>query len=306
MKKAAPIAIAMLVLIIPALVIVFGPWQPWDVCLNEGDGQTEAGKERCADSGEEPSYGLSEADVADREEFNSDEDYQRALIESAKPQVEVPKEPVDTSGEGRYGYYKSILEITFYFEYGKARTQKVIGDCDGVWVSDTFEWPSSSKQGKATAEVYFPQCDSEDALQAMADELMKSDEVDYASFDTWFANVSSDGAASRKVTTSEGILGYRNNDVESPLQVWLDLSNFHQAWEKIRCQGEVEVAVLDSGIDLDHPDLVSNIGTTIPYDAFNMTVLQGVWEDTCGHGTEVSGIVSAVTDNGIGGRGRLF
>lgn len=190
MKKAAPIAIAMLVLVVSALLIVFGPWHPWGVCFDQGDGQVETGKERWADNGEEPFCGLSDADVADRGEFDSDEDYQRALIESAEPQVEVPKEPVDTSGEGQYGYYKSILEITFYFEYGKARAQKVIEDCGGVWVSDTFEWPSSSNRGTATAEAYFPQCDSEDALQAMADELMKSDEVDYVSFDTWFANVS--------------------------------------------------------------------------------------------------------------------
>ena len=186
MKKDNPKIVGSFAFVVAALIAVFWVWQPWNVHPAQGDGQ---GETRAADRQESSSELLS-SDVLFPEEYDLDEDYQRALIESAEPQVEVPKEPVDTSGEGQYGYYKSILEITFYFEYGKARAQKVIEDCGGVWVSDTFEWPSSSNRGTATAEAYFPQCDSEDALQAMADELMKSDEVDYVSFDTWFANVS--------------------------------------------------------------------------------------------------------------------
>jgi subtilisin family serine protease len=59
-----------------------------------------------------------------------------------------------------------------------------------------------------------------------------------------------------------------------------------------------EVAVIDTGVDVGHPDLAANIGRT--FDA-----LMGGRDvtDTNGHGTFVAGLVAAVADNGIGGKG---
>ncbi|MFC2167967.1 S8 family peptidase [Acidobacteriota bacterium] len=65
------------------------------------------------------------------------------------------------------------------------------------------------------------------------------------------------------------------------------------AWPQT--QGDsVRVAVLDTGIDLDHPDLFENIKGNI-----NIINSKKSGDDDSGHGTHVAGIIAAV-DNAIG------
>lgn len=61
----------------------------------------------------------------------------------------------------------------------------------------------------------------------------------------------------------------------------------------------VEVAVLDTGIDWDHPDLDGNIKGGINYVGKGRRVNLGAWDDDNGHGTHVAGIIAA-EDNDIG------
>lgn len=60
----------------------------------------------------------------------------------------------------------------------------------------------------------------------------------------------------------------------------------------------VQVAVLDSGIDLDHPDLATNVLGGADCVGANT----GNFDDGAGHGTHVAGTIAAL-DNGIGVRG---
>ena len=71
-----------------------------------------------------------------------------------------------------------------------------------------------------------------------------------------------------------------------------------QAWEAIDVTGpgrQVVVAVIDSGVDLDHPELVDKIITG--YDFANNDTTP---EDDTGHGTKVCGILGALGNNNAG------
>lgn len=69
--------------------------------------------------------------------------------------------------------------------------------------------------------------------------------------------------------------------------------NLPKAWEKTRGEG-VKIAVLDSGCDLDHPDLIQNL---LP--GINIINSKLSPEDDCGHGTHATGIIVA-ENNDIG------
>ena len=68
------------------------------------------------------------------------------------------------------------------------------------------------------------------------------------------------------------------------------------AWERTTGDANVIIAVLDEGIDLDHPDLQSKI--TNPTDATGQNRVQSTSIEP--HGTACAGIMSATTNNAAG------
>ena len=67
------------------------------------------------------------------------------------------------------------------------------------------------------------------------------------------------------------------------------------AWDVSQGSPGVKIAIVDTGVDLDHPDLAPRI---VPgYDFVNN---DAVAQDDEGHGTMVAGIAAAATNNGIG------
>lgn len=68
------------------------------------------------------------------------------------------------------------------------------------------------------------------------------------------------------------------------------------AWDILKpINKHLIVAVIDSGVDRNHPDLKNNI--VKPYNAMNPDLYP---VDDVGHGTHVAGIIGAETNNGIG------
>lgn len=76
----------------------------------------------------------------------------------------------------------------------------------------------------------------------------------------------------------------------------------------------VNVAIVDTGLELCHPDLASNVSKGASYNFASEQSRPDAWHDAIGtdpylivplgdHGTSVAGIVAAASDNGIGGRG---
>lgn len=81
----------------------------------------------------------------------------------------------------------------------------------------------------------------------------------------------------------------------SGMQWYLDVIGCDDAWNTTWGSSSVRVAVLDTGVDLDHPDLTGQIvaqADTVTND--------GNADDDDGHGTHVAGIIAAKANNGSG------
>lgn len=102
------------------------------------------------------------------------------------------------------------------------------------------------------------------------------------------------------------ILNYRihalgdPNDPHYSLQWGLKQAQDHdidapEAWDINTGSSDVIIAVLDTGVDLDHPDLQAKIVSG--YDYVNDDTIP---DDDHGHGTHVAGIAAAVSNNGVG------
>ena len=71
------------------------------------------------------------------------------------------------------------------------------------------------------------------------------------------------------------------------------------AWQRGVKGAGVTIAVLDTGVDLNHPDLASKLVPGTDLQAGNPDCPAGP-QDEYGHGTHVAGIAAAATNNGIG------
>ncbi len=81
-----------------------------------------------------------------------------------------------------------------------------------------------------------------------------------------------------------------------PIQWGLPRIGVPTAWD-VTQGASVKVAVIDSGMDLTHPDLVGHIDTANDWDFVHGTDSA---QDDDGHGTHVAGIIGATLNNGRG------
>ena len=89
------------------------------------------------------------------------------------------------------------------------------------------------------------------------------------------------------------------------LQWYLDRTRTPGAWDATRGDPDVTVAVIDSGVDPDHPDLAGAFATDPilgghGYDHIRGGVDTYVGADADWHGTAIAGIVAARADDGFG------
>jgi subtilisin family serine protease len=89
------------------------------------------------------------------------------------------------------------------------------------------------------------------------------------------------------------------NDPLFARQWALDQVNAPEAWLRGARGAGTTVAVVDTGVDLAHPDLRSKLVAGFDFVAGKRDCPAGP-QDENGHGTHVAGIAAAVTDNGIG------
>lgn len=71
-----------------------------------------------------------------------------------------------------------------------------------------------------------------------------------------------------------------------------------QAWNESKGSG-VRIAILDTGVDLQHPDLKGKVVAKRNFTGDECSNDDSV-DDANGHGTHIAGVAAAVTDNGVG------
>lgn len=120
------------------------------------------------------------------------------------------------------------------------------------------------------------------------------------------------GAANDPYFSSSGSWGQPYAD-----QWGLHAMRVAQAWDQVPSTNPVVLAVLDTGLDLAHPELAANLwsnpgeipgngqdddtnGFVDDVHGWNTEAGSGDLTDTDGHGTSVAGVACAVRDNGVG------
>jgi subtilisin family serine protease len=93
-----------------------------------------------------------------------------------------------------------------------------------------------------------------------------------------------------------------NAPAGTTLQWYLDRSGFPEAWS-VADGADAVVAVIDTGIDGDHPDFAGKIAGALDFDEVTPAAPD---TDDDGHGTHVSSLACAASDNGIGITGAGF
>jgi thermitase len=91
------------------------------------------------------------------------------------------------------------------------------------------------------------------------------------------------------------------NDPYRSSQWALSKINAPQAWELSQGTSTIKIAIIDTGVDLDHPDLASKID-----GGFDFVNNDAVADDDHGHGTHCAGLAAAATNNGLGVAGVGF
>ncbi|MCA0757498.1 S8 family serine peptidase [Paenibacillus sp. N4] len=112
------------------------------------------------------------------------------------------------------------------------------------------------------------------------------------------APASSDSSQIAAASTAATI---KANDPELPKQLYLNQIGVPKAWQTARNQTGLTIAIVDTGVDLDHPDLKGNL---VP--GKNLVDPEAPPEDDNGHGTSVAGIIGAVGNNKLGIAGILW
>ena len=88
-------------------------------------------------------------------------------------------------------------------------------------------------------------------------------------------------------------LAFAPTDPLAARQWYAAATRAYDAWDSLPPLAPVRVAVIDSGIDLGHPDLAPRIAAAKSF-------VGGSAQDTRGHGTIVAGIIAAELENGRG------
>jgi uncharacterized repeat protein (TIGR02543 family) len=101
---------------------------------------------------------------------------------------------------------------------------------------------------------------------------------------------------------SEAAVAYTPDDPEIDDQYYHREMGDGLAWDITKGTSDVVVAVIDTGIDTDHPEFTGRI-SSLSYNAYTGVAGISAVQDDYNHGSHVAGIIAAAQDNAAGGCG---
>jgi len=159
---------------------------------------------------------------------------------------------------------------------------------NNVSLPDTEVLHSSSGSDAVAVEVVRPANNKVDTNKWLR-QLRELDGVEY---------VHPNNPVTLLAASSGGIVP---NDPELPKQHYLEQIGAREAWATVREQTSLTIALVDTGVDLDHPDLKDNL-----VQGTNLVSPGKLPQDDNGHGTSVAGVLAGVGNNGTGIVGLLW
>lgn len=148
--------------------------------------------------------------------------------------------------------------------------------------------------------IYLLETPEDTPLEEALDEIKQDPDVLHAqpNYIYYLPNTDNPQSADEEELAEESVsTAAVANDPQINYQWHLKRVNAFAAWDHVQPGGNVKIAILDSGIDMNHPDLVYNIDKENAWDMYDDAPLT---KDMGGHGTHVAGIISATANNGIG------
>lgn len=85
------------------------------------------------------------------------------------------------------------------------------------------------------------------------------------------------------------------NDPFFPYQYNLTKINAPAAWDLNQSNSSIKIAIIDTGVQLNHPELAAKLLPGYDYVDYD-----SIPEDGNGHGTHTAGIAASITNNGVG------
>lgn len=115
-------------------------------------------------------------------------------------------------------------------------------------------------------------------------------------------NAAAAGTVLEPANASANETANRPDDPYLQRQSYLSLIGADRAWQQHGyVSSDLTIALIDTGVDLDHPDLKDNL---VP--GLNLVQPNKPPEDDNGHGTKVAGVLAAAGNNGTGTTGVLW
>lgn len=178
--------------------------------------------------------------------------------------------------------------------------------------------PRCHKLGRLNASFY--RCG--ETLVLLKDGAEFPEDLKSAPWRTTIVELKNRGLIGGALTTEKGdiTLATTPNDARIAEQTYLSDIGAFDVWSAVTGNPDLTVAILDSGIDLTHPDLEANLwinegevpgngtdddgnGYIDDANGYNFNAATADNQDDKGHGTHGAGVIGAVGNNGIGGAG---